>query len=336
MSLTTSASFTVDRLQYTIQIRAVSAELGALPRANRAEVVIAGGVDVAAKPGDSAELEIDGGDGAATIITGAVQDVSRREDATAVTVVDGGSALAMVRPQETYNSMLSTQIIQQLALLAGVGTNQVVATTQTSAYVADPRRTAAQHIAALADLAGAVATIDGNGNLSVMPWPMGLPTVAMRRDREFTAISTSSRRADHEFAVVGGGGAPAAAAPDAWVMSTDPLTNAEDPSPERTWVSQRVLRTATDVNTANRGAAARRAAGTQRFRGDCWLQPSRRPGEVVQIQETESGEEAGPWLITGVAHELGWDRSHTVLTGVSASGDTSQLGVLAGAVGGLL
>lgn len=336
MTLTTAATVTLDRLQYTVQVRSVVAELATLPGVNRVDVVIAAGVQVEAEPGTAASVELDGGDGAATVITGTVDLVSRDATGTLVSITDGSAALAAVRPQETYNSMLAMQVIGKLADLAGVATGVVAAATQTSAYVADPRRTAAQHLAALAELAGGVATIAGDGRLTVAPWPIGLPTAAMRRDREFTALATSTHRPQHEFAFVGGGGSSVAASPDAWVMATDALTNADAPDPSRTWKSNPVLRTSTDVQLANRGENSRRAASTQRLRGDCWLQPARRPGDVIQIQETAHDGEAGPWLITSVDHVLEWDRSATVLHGVSAGDTAGLLGSLAGAAGGLL
>ncbi len=336
MTLVTAASATLDRLRYTVQIRSVSAELALFPGVNRAELVIAAGVDVEASPGTSAIVELDGGEGAVTVITGTVDHIDRRSDGTVVSITDGGAALAGVRPQETYNGLPAMQIITKLAQLADVETGPIVAATQTSAYVADPRRTGLQHIAALADRAGGVATVDGDGRLSVLPWPVGLPTAAMRYDREFTSLSTSTHRPRHEFAVVGAGGSGAALAPDSWVVNTGAVTNADDPSPTRTWRADAVLRTPTDVDQANRNTSARRAAATRRLHGECWLQPARRPGDVVQIQETEHPEQAGPWLLTSVHHELGWDRACTVLYGVSAGETSDLLGAAAGAIGGLL
>lgn len=335
MTLTTAATVTIDRLRYSVQVRSVSVELSLLPGVNRADVLIAAGVRMDATPGADADVVLEGGDGSAPVITGTVDRVDRRAEGTVVSITDGGAALANVRPQETYNGMLAMQVITQLARLADVQTGLVVAAIQTSAYVADPRRTAAQHIAALAERAGGVATIDGAGRLSVLPWPAGLPTAAMRRGREFTAISTSSHQPQHEFSLVGGGGSGAALSPDAWLVNTDAVTNADDPSATRTWLSDPVLRTPADVAQANKGSSARRASATRRFRGECWLQPARRPGDIVQVQETEQPDQAGPWLVTSVRHELGWGCSRSVLLGVSG-GENSALGALGGAVGGLL
>jgi hypothetical protein len=294
--------------------------------------VIAAGVRVDATPGSSAELELDGGDGAVKVLTGKVEALERRHDGTVVSLIDGAGALAALRPHETYSGMLAMQIITELCGLADVDTGIVVATIQTASYVADPRRTAAEHIAVLADHSGGVAAIDGNGSLSVMTWPIGVPTAAMRLDREFIAISTSSQRLAHERAIVGSGGAGVALAPDAWLMSVDALTHADRPAPERSWRAAPLLRTGTDVDLANRSASTQRAAASRRVRGECWLQPARRPGDVVQIQQTAHHDQAGPWLITGIQHELAWDCARTRISGV-AGGDTSSL---AGAIGGLL
>jgi hypothetical protein len=336
MTLTTAATVTLERLQYTVQIRSVHVELALLPGTNRADVLIAAGVDVEATPGADATVELAGGDGAATVITGTVDSVERHSGGTLVSITDGGAALATIRPNETYNGMLATQIIMQLAQAAGVETGLVVATTQTAAYVADPRRTGAHHVAALAERAGGVAAFDGDGRLNVLPWPIGLPTAAMRRDREFTSIAASAHRPQHEVALVGSGGSGAALSPDAWVMSTDAITGADDPDPARSWRADAVLRTATDVDLANESLTSRRAAATRRLRAECWLQPGRRPGDVVQIQQADHPDEEGPWLIVRILHDLGWDRSRSVLSGVTAGETSSLLGALAGAVGSFL
>lgn len=336
MTLLTAATVTLERLQYTVQIRSVQAELSVLPGINFVDVLIAAGVDVEATPGSAATVELDGGDGAATVITGTVAGVERSNLGTIVTVVDGGAALAAMRPSETYSGMLATQIIMQLADAAGVATSLVVATTQTAAYVADPRRTGAEHVAALAERAGGVAAFDADGRLGVMPWPIGLPTAAMRRDREFTSLTVASHQPQHEVALVGSGGSGVALSPDAWVLSTEAVTGADDPGSGRSWQADPVLRTSTDVDLANESLTSRRAAATRRLGAECWLQPGRRPGDVVQIQQTDHPDEEGPWLITHVRHELAWDCSRSVLTGVAAGDTTSLLGDLVGAIGGLL
>lgn len=335
MTLLTSATLTLDRLQYTVQIRAVSAQLALLPATNSAHIAIAAGVDVEATPGTSAVLELDGGDGGSVVLTGSVQQVRRTATATNVTIADGSAELAHVRTAKTFNGMLAMQIINELAGQADVSTGLVVATTQTAAYIGDPRRSAAEHIASLAALAGGVASLDADGRLNVLPWPIGLPTAAMRRDREFLALETTMSRAHHQLAAVGAGGPGVALAPDAWVVNTDPVTGADDPSSSLTWTPQPALRTRVDVDLANKSLDARRGAATRELKATCWLQPARRPADVIQIQETSTNDERGPWLVTSITHDLAWDRSISRLRAVSA-GSTGDLLNAVGSLGGLL
>lgn len=334
MSLRTATSLVLDRLQYDRQILAVDVDLALLPGTNRAAVAIAAGVRFEAEPGSEASLTLDGGEGGETVLTGTVESVERSQRATWVSLIDAGSSLGNVRAHETWSGLLGAQIISKLADLAGVSTGLVVSTTQTASYVGDPRRTAAEHVARIAQLSNAFAAVDGAGRLTVAPWPIELPTAAMRADREFVSLATAKRRPSHEFAVVGASGAAIAAAPDAFLMSTEAVSSTNDPEPGRSWVADPLLRTTTDVKLANKGSESRRGAVTTTLDGTCWLQPVRRPGDVVQIQQGAT-DTAGPWMITGVEHSLQPGRAVTRLAGVSAGSSLDLLGSLGG-LGGLL
>jgi hypothetical protein len=331
MTLTTAATATLGRLQYTTQITRVRAQLALLPATNVLELGIAGGVEVSAAPGDEAEVELDGGDGAAMVITGTVAGVRRGPRETVVMVVDGGAALARLRQYQTFEGLGASQVVSELADAAGVDTGSLLALGQTAAFVAHPRRTGAEQVAYLADLSGAVAAIDGDGRLAVSVWPIGLPTVAMGADREFLSIQTGAHAAPPAFAAIGSGGAGVALAPDAWVPSTAALTTSDDPGSELTWRSDPVLRAQVDVTLAQRGMDQRRAAATSTLRAECWLQPARRPGDVVQLQGSEGQE--GPWLLTQVVHQLSPHGARTALRGVGVG---ASAGSLLDTVGGLL
>lgn len=330
-TLLTSATVTIGRLRYDAQIRAVTVTLALLPGVGQAEVTLAAGVNVEATPGDDAEVTLDGGDGAATVLTGRVHSVRRRSDRTVVHITDGGARLAATRPAETYQAMPATAIIMALAKAADVDTGLVIAPLQTAAYIADPGRTGAEHVAALAFRAGSVAAVDAGGRLNALPWPTGIPTAAMRRDREFLALGTAAHQPSHEFVLVGAGGSGVAAAPDGWLVNADAVATGDEPDPTRSWTPDPMLRTVLDVDTANRSAAVRRGAATTRMTGTCWLQPARRPGDIVAIQQG-SADEAGPWLFTRVQHRLAPDGAVTTVAGISG-GDTADL--LGAAIGAL-
>src|SRR3954447_13573112 len=250
MTLAVSASATLDRQRYDAHLRSVVTELSLLPGVDRADVVVAPGVPVDVEVGARASLTLDGGDGSEVVITGTVEQVERRHDGTAVTVVDGGAALARIRPHETYNGLPAAQLIGKLAGLADVETGLLTGLLQTAAYVADPRRSGAEHVAALAARSGAVAAVDAEGRLTVTAWPVGVATVAMRRDRELVALRTSTRQPGPERVPVGAGGSGTALAPDAWLVNAEPVRSGGDPAPALSWAADAVLRTRTDVELA--------------------------------------------------------------------------------------
>lgn len=337
MSLLLAATVTLGQLLYTEQIRSVRAHLALLPDINRVEVAIAAGVRVDATPGTDAEVALDGGDGGATVITGTVARVERRQFATVVTVADGGAALAAVRPTETYHGLPLAQVIRELAGTAGVDTGIVAVLGQVADWVPDPRRTAAHHVAELARLGGGVAHVDRGGRLVAMPWPVGVPDVAMRLDREFLAFATEALDPGAAEIPVGAGGAGTALAPDAWLHAPDPLTTGGGPDATHRWRPEHALRTLADVRIAADGATRRHDSAGRRLTATCWPQPARRPGDVVQVQEGDDTQ-AGPWLLTHVRHTVAAATATTVLLGIAAGPDTAGglAGAAAGALGGLL
>lgn len=338
MSLILAAAATLGRLRYTDQIRSVRTHLGLLPGVNRVEIGIAAGVAVEAAPGAEAEVSVDGGDGAATIITGTVTQVERRAFATVVTVADAGAALAALRPTETYHGLPFAQIIHALASLAGVGTDLVALPGQTADWIPNQRRTAAEHVGALARLGGGIAHIGSTGRLTVAPWPVGIPDVAMRLDREFLTFDTHDVDPGAMDVLLGAGGSGSALAPDAWLPATAALETGGGPDAAHRRRPEHVLRTLADVRIATGGANQRRGAAARRMAATCWPQPARRPGDVVQIQETGDEKRAGPWLLTHVRHAINGGQATTTLLGIDGGpgGGGGPIGTIAGEVGSLL
>ncbi len=317
MSLRLAATATLGQLRYAEQIRSVRAHLTLLPGVNRVEVAVAATVRVDASPGTTAEVALEGGDGPATIITGTVARVERRPFATVVTV--------------TF-----VQVIREIADTAGVDTGLVAVPGQVADWVPG-RRTAAEQVAILARLGGGLAHVDAGGRLVVATWPLGIPDVAMRLDREFLSCTVRNIAPAAVEVPVGAGGSGTALAPDAWLAATEALTTGGDPDATHRWQPEHVLRTLADVRIATDGAVKRRDAATRDLTATCWPQPARRPGDVVLLQHTTHDEQAGPWLLTHVLHAVGGRHATTTLLGLSAgaTGPGGALGALAGAIGGL-
>jgi hypothetical protein len=337
-TLTLAAAVTLGNLRYVEQVTAVTVELGLLPSVSTATVRFPVRADVSAVPGDDAVLELDGGEGAATVLTGAVLGVRRGAEHIDVVVADAGARLAAVRPTTTFDASMVGDSIRSLAADAGVDVGLVSATMQLATYAAHQQRTAAEHVAHLAHLAGAIAAIDAEGALSVTAWPAGPATAAVRYDREFVSYRAERCEAPVAGVAVGGGPAGTPLAPDALQQTVEALTaGSDEPAPDTRWLPTAVLRTPSTVESATAAANTAAGAASTRLLAQCWLQPALRPGTVLEVQEVPTGVDAGPWLLTAVVHRLAPGGGFTDLAGVTAAGAGGDLvGALAGAVGGLL
>src|SRR5262249_61440535 len=83
---------------------AVTVTLAGLPGVSRFDVSFPAAVAVDAGPGDDASLDLDGGEGSETVLTGKVRGFRRDVELTEVLVADASAALAAYPPPPTYES----------------------------------------------------------------------------------------------------------------------------------------------------------------------------------------------------------------------------------------
>lgn len=340
MSLRPAATVVLGNLRYDAQLAAVSASLALLPGVNTFEATLPAGVKLTASTGDTASLELDGGEGAEAVLTGKIRRFHRRLMETVATGTDGGTELAAFRPRATYEKLSAADIIQSLASEAGVAVDAVDIDLPLPAYVAHQNRTAAEHIALLARLGGAMAIFDSQGKLQVKPLPSE-PEIALLHGREIIACEVRQHSAPSARRFVIGSGpagspsAPNALRPSAGFLPDDAPSAGADairtPSP--------LLRTPSAARTASAAASAVAQAEASRLSAHCFLLPALRPGQVAQIQSLPEGLPDGPWLITRVEHRFDPAVGGTTLfegrLGVS-SGGFDLLGSALSAVGSLL
>lgn len=349
MSLGPAVSVTLGNLRYDSQAIEVWCHLGLLPDVGRCRVVLPASVRFEAAPGDDAEVTLDGGDGdgpgaSAVVLTGKVRGSRRTATTIEVLVADGGAELARFRPATTYTGQDAAAVVQALAGDAGVDVSGADVDLPLAFYVADQSRTAADHVAVLADLGGATATFDGSGGITVRSWPDGQADAALKWGREFVGYDVRTWAAPDATPVrVGFGPAGSASEPTALRQTTDPLDGgADDPGATAVWLATPALRVPAAVTTAGTGAASRQASGGTRVRATCFLLPTLRPGAVVEVQDVPDGVDGGPWLVTSVTHRV---RAGTAGTTVfegdkagagSGGGPGGLLAAAAGAIGGAL
>lgn len=340
MTLAPNASIVLGSERFDTHVLRVTVQLAPLPGIGSFRAVFPANVRLSASAGDDATLDLDGGEGAQRVLTGTVRIVRRGVHQTDVIAADAAFALAELRPATTYRNQSADDVIQALASDAGITVNAGVGLSM-AAYVADQRRSAAQHIAMLAALGGAMARVNGDGELEVNR-PAGLmPDLAMKYGREIVTceISTGAEPSAKRIRT-GSGPAGSAMAPNALRPTKGPLpSGASDPGGGAIWTPSAILRTPTAAATAGAAADLAAASAATRIRATAFLVPALRPGVVVDIQDLPGTMSGGPWMLTRVTHTLdAREGGRTEFEGEQAS--SLDLAALAGAalsaIGGLL
>jgi hypothetical protein len=341
MSLAPSLSVTLGSLRYDTHAVAAGICLALLPRGNSAEIALPSNVRFEASRGDKAIVSVDGGEGAQTVLTGKVRSIRRDFELIRVTLSDTGD-LAGYRPSATLEGQDAQAVVNKLASDVSVSTGDVDIDLDLAACVAHPGRTAAEHIAELAKLAGGIAYCDGDGSLNVKQRPSGPADSALKYGREVIAYETrlsdalSPQRFAMGFGPAGSGGDDNALRP-----SVDAIPGSAADGGVGVWrVPTPLLRVPSAATTASGALQSMAAAQTERINAHCFLLPALRPGSVIEVQELPDGLSTGPWLITRVQHTFELGSGTTLFWGETASAGSSLAGGLlsaaAGAIGGLL
>ena len=337
MTLALAHSLTLASLKYDAHAAEIAVTLAWLPRGGSARVRLPAALRFEAEPGDDAELVLDGGEAAETVLTGQVVAVRRRVEAIEVLLADAGCALGRLRPSASFERQPAAGIVRKLAGDAGVTAGTIDLDLDLPVYAAHPGRTAAEHVARLAEWGNAMALVDADGTLAVRAIPEGPAGRALLSGREIIAVSlVASAPVNPKRFRIGSGPAGNMSAPDALRPAAGPLPDSADNG------GAGVLRTAapalrtpaaaTSASGAASGAAARAGA---RLELRCFLLPAVRPGQVIEIQGLPAGLPRGPFLVTQVDHRLNRATGETTVR-AEALAPPDLLGALLGALGGLL
>ena len=337
MTLQPSVSATLGNLRYDTHAVRCTASLGLFPRGSTAEIHLPFGVRFEAAPGDEATLDINGGEGAKTILTGKVRTVRRTLDAIVVTVTDAAGALGSFRPAATFEKQSASQIIKKLASDVAVTPGSIDVALDLAAYVAHPGRTASEHIADLARLGNAIAMTGTDGRLNVVPRPSGQPTAALKYGREIISYDVSKEAVvNGSRFVIGFGPAGSTSAVDALRPSVESLpSDASDGGAGVRRYPTPVLRTPSEARAGSKALQASAAAQSERLIASGFLLAALRPGDVIEVQELPAGLSAGPWMLVRVNHTIERGAGSTHLEATTAA-TSSLLGNVLGAIGGLL
>lgn len=341
-ALSPAYSLTLGAQQWTEQVLSIAVTLELAPRVDTLEVRLPIAATMSANRGDRAELTIDSGEKKEVVFTGEIDAIRRDFNTLTVCCVNAGGVLARLRPAVTYEHATAATVINGLLDAMGVSAGSIDDGANLAFYVADPTRTAWEHVARVAAWGGAVARVSADNHVDVSVIDATQADVALKYGRDILAWRSANRVAAADaFVVAGEAGVGDAAAADVLRPTTDFFAGKRPDGPARgkRWRFEPALRTASAAATA--GAAIQRQYVSELASGafDALLQPQLRAGNVLDVQQLPSGLASGPVWLTRVQHELGPHRTRSQVhfqQGGDSFNPSALLGSLVGAVSGLL
>lgn len=291
---------------------------------------------------DDVELTLNNGETEEKVFTGIVQAIRRGFSTIEVRAINAGGLLSRYCPAVTYENVTTATVTRNLCADAGVSTGSLETGSELTFYVADPTRTAWQHIHRVCSWSGMLVSVSAENEVESKVVNATQADVALRFGREILDFGRTRSAAQIEtFVVSGESGVGVASSPDAHRPITDFFAGnrPDPPSPTVTWTWFPALRTTSAAATA--GAARKRTYTSSADRGvfTAFLQPKLRPGVVLELQDLPSGLTDGPVWIHSVRHVVSASGALTrveYFKGGDSFDPLALLGSLAGAIGGLL
>lgn len=321
--------------QHCIAMRLRRSQLAAL---DRLEILLPASVTFDAEPGEACSLEIDGGEGAATVFTGQLTQVQRALSGLRLEAHNGGLALARYRPTFALEQVTIGGVIDRLCSDVEVDLTANIDGATLALYAAEGRATAAQEVARLALLAGAAAGFDGDGTLHVTAEGGPGGELALRYGREVLAGHVGSNLADQSSITVVGEGAGEPTAPEGrWIITDFLRGGGTEAGSGARRIARPELGTTDDTELAAAALSQRRAAGEAQVRLRTWLHPALQPGMRLEFADMPAELPLQECRIRQVVSTLAPARG--AVTEVWASGQVgsaSDFGDLLGAIGALL
>jgi hypothetical protein len=325
---------------WTSQAVELVVELEAAPLINVARVAFPTSAPLAATLGDAAVIALDGGagDGSVTVLTGVVRAVTRGLDTTIVECIDAGALLAALRPASTFEQATAASVIGALCADAGVDVGELDPGPTMAAYVADPARSALDHIARLTAWSGALAGVEGNGELATRVVDGAQADLALRYGREIVSLRQRRVAVPVRSQVVAGDPRASSPAPPEASRPTSDFFAGDRPAgpgPGSRWTFEPALRTPESASIAS--AARQRSATSTQLRTmlHAWLLPALRPGTVVRLDDFPDEVGGGLHWVERVTHRVGPAGSTTTARLAEAGPAFDPMALLASAAGAI-
>ena len=328
--------------RWTEQVVRVTLSLAFAPMVNLLSAWFPATAPVAAVNGDDVELKLNNGETEELVFSGIIGTVQRSFTGIRVRCLDAGGLLARFRPSVSFEQVSAATVIRNLAADMGITTDELEEGPTMPFYVADPSRTAWEHMARVSAWGGALTRATADNRVSAMVIDAGSAEYALRYGREIVSLQADRLTSVVDaFTVAGEAGAGDASTPEVARLTTDFFAGnrPQGPGLGNRWSFEPALRTVKAAGTA--GAARKRhyVSGREAGRFKAFLLPQLRCGTVLEIQDLPDGLPGGPVWVSWVEHRLGQGTASTSV-GFRQGGDRfdpmALLGSLAGLGGGLL
>ncbi len=307
----------------------VRTEAGIAPTVDAAEVDLSADAQAPSFAlGDEGSVSLGYGDqGPRLVFTGAIDGVRRQIPGSArLIATNGGSALARLRLNQSYERQSAGDVVRELASRAGIATGRIEAGVSIPFFVIDDRRGAWAHIAELARRSGYIAFFDAEGKLSFTTIATGDPVRTFRYAVDLLSLDTLEAEEEVGAATVWGEGAAGSQGQDAWswlVKDPAPVTGSAGSGERALYRGDRALRSAEAVGTA---ASAIVAAGARRKMTGRIVTPGAPEvvvGATIEIADAPQRAINARYLVTAVHHRF-----------TKGGGFLSEIGFCAAARGG--
>jgi hypothetical protein len=341
MILQPSYSLTLGSQLWTEQLLGIEVELELGPRLDVLSARLPASAPMSAAPGDEVVLTLGSGEKSEDVFSGTVASVSRDVEEIRLRALNGGGALARYRPAVTYEQVTAADVIESLCADVGVETDAVENGVELAFYVADPSRTAFEHVCRASAWGGAVVRFNAGNRLESIVVNASQAELALRSGREMLAVEQSELSSPQDsFVVTGESGSGSTSAPEILRPTTDFFAGnrPQGPGVGTVWSWEPALRTPQASATAGAAIGRAHASGQRPGKLTAFLQPDIRPGTVIELAELPGELSAGPFWVVGVKHRLSPDGALTTARfheGGDAFDSAGLLGSLAGALGGV-
>jgi hypothetical protein len=188
------------------QLLALTSEIG-MDGVGHCAVELAASEAKPPKPGESARIKLDAGDGSAQVFTGETLSVSATAETVVIRMADGLAKLARLEVEGVYEDASAGSIAKQLVQKASLTAGTVEDGPTLSHYVVHRGPRALQHLQRLAERSGFDVYADGGGKVHFAAARKGGADHTFTYGKELLRIELAPTEPAYDSVVVWGEGA---------------------------------------------------------------------------------------------------------------------------------